>query len=71
MISLGGIPLGKINKEPKNMTEKEQYDAIAKEIHSDSSPVGIDAKKTHILILQKLIRIEERLKSLEDKMTPT
>lgn len=53
------------------MTEKEQYDAIAKEIHSDSSPVGIDAKKTHILILQKLMRIEERLSSLENKMTPS
>lgn len=51
----------------KTMTEKEQYDAIAKEIHSDTSPVGIDAKKTHILILQKLMQIEERLKSIEKK----
>jgi len=49
------------------MTEKEQYEAIAKEIHSDTSPVGIDAKKTHILILQKLTRIEERLERLENK----
>lgn len=51
------------------MTEKEQYEAIAKEIHSDTSPVGIDAKKTHILILQKLIRIEERLIKLEKKIS--
>ncbi len=51
----------------KTMTEKEQYEAIAKEIHSDTSPVGIDAKKTHILILQKLTRIEERLERLENK----
>ncbi len=50
------------------MTEKEQYDAIAKEIHSDISPVGIDAKKTHILILQKLMGIEKRLDSLEKKI---
>ena len=49
------------------MTEKEQYEAIAKEIHSDTSPVGIDAKKTHILILQKLTHIEERLERLENK----
>lgn len=49
------------------MTEKEQYEAIAKEIHSETSPVGIDAKKTHILILQKLIAIEERLARLERK----
>jgi len=49
------------------MTEQEQYEAIAREIHSDSSPVGIDAKKTHILILQKLINIEKRLERLESK----
>ncbi len=49
------------------MTDKEQYEAIAKEIHSDTSPVGIDAKKTHILILQKLIQIEERLERIEKK----
>tara|TARA_R100000789_G_C2901130_1_gene120395 strand:+ start:218 stop:373 length:156 start_codon:yes stop_codon:yes gene_type:complete len=50
------------------MTEKEQYEAIAKEIHSDTSPVGIDAKKTHILILQKLSKIEERLTRIEGKL---
>ena len=49
------------------MTDKEQYEAIAKEIHSDTSPVGIDAKKTHILILQKLIQIDERLERIEKK----
>lgn len=47
---------------------KEQYDQIAAEIHSDSSPVGIDAKKTHILILQKLIKIEERLEQIESRL---
>lgn len=52
----------------KKMTEKERYESIAKEIHSDTSPVGIDAKKTHILILQKLINIEERLKRIENKV---
>ena len=50
------------------MTDEEQYNAIAKEIHSDTSPVGIDAKKTHILILQKLTKIEERLDRLERKI---
>jgi len=49
------------------MTDKEQYEAIAKEIHSDTSPVGIDAKKTHILILQKLMQIEARLERIEKK----
>ncbi len=45
--------------------DQVQYDKIAAEIHSDSSPVGIDAKKTHILILQLLTGIDERLRRVE------
>lgn len=52
----------------KNMTNQEQYEAIAKEIHSETSPVGIDAKKTHILILQKLMKIEARLDKIEERL---
>lgn len=48
--------------------EKETYEAIAKEIHSDTSPVGIDAKKTHILILEKLIALEKRLDHIEQQL---
>ncbi len=48
--------------------EKEVYEAIAQEIHSDKSPVGIDAKKTHVLILEKLLAIEKRLEQIEAKM---
>ena len=44
------------------------FDDIAKEIHSDQSPVGIDAKKTHIIILDKLLQLEERLKQIEAKL---
>ena len=44
------------------------YDAIAEEIASDTSPVGIDAKKTHIIILDLLSRIERRLAKLEEKV---
>lgn len=47
--------------------DKKIYDQIAKEISSDSSPVGIDAKKTHIIIIEKLMKIEERLERLERK----
>lgn len=47
---------------------KDQYEAIAKAIHSDTSPVGIDAKKTHVLILEKLIAIEARLQRIEAKL---
>ena len=48
--------------------DKETYEAIAKLIHSDASPVGIDAKKTHILILEKLVQIESRLARIEEKI---
>lgn len=48
-------------------SDSEAYRKIAALIHSDKSPVGIDAKKTHILILQSLERIEQRLSKLEDK----
>ena len=47
--------------------DKEIYDQIAELIHRDESPVGIDAKKTHILILHKLNRIEKRLDALEQQ----
>lgn len=50
------------------MIDKKTYDKITKEIHSDESPVGIDAKKTHIIIIQKLIQIEERLTQIENKL---
>ncbi|MDZ7715018.1 MAG: hypothetical protein U5J95_02280 [Balneolaceae bacterium] len=43
----------------------EDYKEILEQIKSDESPVGIDAGKTHVLILHKLMEIEERLSSLE------
>ena len=54
----------------KKQTKIDQatYDAIAKEIHSDTSPVGIDAKKKHILILHKLDELAKRLDRLEKKL---
>ena len=47
-----------------NISEKE-YQEILDQIKDDDSPVGIDAGKTHVLILQKLLRIERRLEALE------
>ena len=47
------------------------YRAIEDEIASDQSPVGIDAKKTHIMILHQLGRIEERLARIEETMAQT
>lgn len=48
--------------------DTETYEEIAKVIHSDQSPVGIDAKKTHILILNKLQELTERMERIEQLM---
>ncbi len=48
---------------------RDQYELIEAEIASDTSPVGIDAKKTHIMILHKLAEIEKRLAKLEQRMS--
>lgn len=44
---------------------QDRYREIEAMIAADDSPVGIDAKKTHILILHKLIELERRLTALE------
>jgi hypothetical protein len=44
---------------------QDEYDRIAAEIASEASPVGIDAKRTHVMILYKLTEIEKRLARLE------
>ena len=45
--------------------DPKTYEQIAKVIHSDKSPVGIDAKKTHILILNKLQELNDRMERME------
>jgi hypothetical protein len=50
---------------PENDRER-----IAALIHSDASPVGIDAKKTHVLILHKLEMLERRLAAIEARLAP-
>ena len=45
--------------------ENEKKAEIEKVISSKDSPVGIDAKKTHTIIINKLIEIEKRLDKLE------
>lgn len=49
--------------------DEKVYEEIEKMIHSDDSPVGIDAKKTHIYIIYKLTQIEKRLDKLEKKIS--
>jgi len=48
--------------------EKATYESIAAAIHSEESPVGIDAKKTHIIIIEKLMALEQRLERLEKQL---
>ncbi len=52
----------------KLKVDQSTYDAIAEVIHSDASPVGIDAKKTHIIILEKLLQLEQRLERIEQQL---
>lgn len=47
---------------------QKSFEAILREIASDTSPVGIDAKKTHVIILYKLQEIEARLMRLESRL---
>lgn len=44
---------------------QDRYREIEAMIAAEDSPVGIDAKKTHILILHKLLELERRLAVLE------
>ncbi len=48
--------------------DPESYDEIAQLIDSDSSPVGIDARKTHILIIHMLQQLTQRLNRLEQQI---
>lgn len=44
------------------------YERLAREIESDESPVGIDAKKTHVIILHMLMEMERRLERIEEAL---
>ncbi len=45
--------------------DNEKKAQIEKVITSEDSPVGIDAKKTHVIIINKLVEIEKRLDAIE------
>lgn len=54
----------------KNLFDKTRndYQEILKQIHSDTSPVGIDAKHTHAVILRYLEEILERIEKIEKQL---
>ncbi|HEX7069553.1 MAG TPA: hypothetical protein VF190_02055 [Rhodothermales bacterium] len=47
---------------------KSEYDLLAEAIASAESPVGIDAKKTHIFILHLLLDLQQRLERIEKRL---
>lgn len=49
--------------------DPKTYQEIADLIGSDDSPVGIDAKKTHVFIIHKLLQIEKRLDVIEGRLS--
>jgi hypothetical protein len=57
-------------KLKKRLIDKSHpdYEAIGELIQSTESVVGIDARHTHIIIIKKLVELEEKINSLEKKL---
>jgi len=64
------IPAPAPNEREASVTEipEQEYRQILEQIESEESPVGIDAKHTHILILHKLVELERRLARIEERL---
>lgn len=58
-------------KLEKHLISKDHpnYEAIGSYIQSTESVVGIDARHTHILIIQKLLELEKKMAVLEKKLS--
>lgn len=50
-----------------NLTDS-QYREIEKQIASDESVVGIDAKKTHIMIIHLMQQLNDKLNQIETRI---
>jgi hypothetical protein len=48
--------------------DHHDYNTIAEQIQSTESVVGIDAKHTHIIIIKKLVELEDKLNAIEKKL---
>ena len=44
------------------------YAAFGEALGSETSPVGIDAKKTHVIILHVLLDLQDRLARIETRL---
>ena len=47
---------------------ESDYERIEAAIADDASPVGIDAKKTHVIILHILLDLQDRLDRIESRL---
>jgi hypothetical protein len=48
--------------------DPETYQRIAETIKCEKSPVGIDAQKTHVYIIDMLLKIQARLERIERRL---
>lgn len=57
-------------KISKRLIKKDnpEYDEIGNYIQSKDSVVGIDARHTHIIIIKKLVQLEEKLEKLNTQV---
>ena len=58
----------KIEKHLVIDRDNSDYDLIGNYISSKDSVVGIDARHTHIIIINKLIKLEKKLDKLNKKL---
>lgn len=59
---------GRKTREKEMEIDHEEYRRLAREIANPDSPVGIDAEKTHVMILHRLERLDVRLERLEKSL---
>lgn len=48
--------------------DNHDYTKIGDVIKSEESVVGIDARHTHIIIIKKLVELEEKLEAIEKSL---
>jgi len=57
------------SREAQVTVPEERYQKIANGISDEQSPVGIDAKKTHVMILYMLEEIDKRVARIEEHLS--
>ena len=60
---------GSMRRRDQVNVPEERYQQIADSIANEQSPVGIDAKKTHVMVLYMLEEIDKRVARIEEYLT--